>query len=292
MKSPIVAGLFVLLAGSAQAEDARQEIHPCGLEQACSVGERIYRAKPPQGWDGTSPLPVLIHFHGWKRVSSHPLKNHKVLEAIDASGALLVAPEGLGRTWDFWDRDNRDVSFVRAVLDDVAKRYPVDRSRIYATGFSYGSAMAWRLACDAGDVIAGILPAAGTLPGQNRVDCPSGPVNAMHVHGFKDNVMDLPVSPDGDPKVAVDLWRRTNLCRTEPDRSEIINGHVCHVWSTCGSGKEVVLCLHQRGHIVPPGWIKAALDRAVRKYRLGTVAADMQTSESTERLVAETPPAR
>lgn len=288
MKPPIIAGLFVLLAGSAFAENGGQEF-PCGLEQACSVGERIYRAKPPSGWDGISALPVLIHFHGWKRVSSHPLKNHKVLEAIDASGALLVAPEGLGRTWDFWDRDNRDVSFVRAVLDDVAKRYPVDKSRIYATGFSYGSAMAWRLACDAGDLVAGILPAAGTLPGQARVECPTGPVNAMHVHGFKDNVMDLPIGPGGDPNVAVDLWRRTNICRSEPDRIEIINGHTCNVWSSCDSGREVVLCLHQRGHIVPPGWIKAALDRAVNKYRLGSVTAEVSAPGAAQQMVAETP---
>ena len=273
MKVPAIAGLFVLFAGIAAAQGGGQKIYPCGLEQACKVGKRIYRAKPPENWDGESALPVLIHFHGWKRVSSHPLKNHKVLEGINASGALLVAPEGLNRTWDFWARDNRDVPFVRAVLEDVAKRYPIDKTRIYATGFSYGSAMAWRLACDAGDLVAGILPAAGTLRRQAGTDCPTGPVNVMYVHGFKDRVMDLPLGPGGDPKAAVALWRRTNSCADEPDRSETINGHMCHVWSSCASAKEVVLCLHERGHIVPPGWIKAALKRAVETYRLGDNAA-------------------
>lgn len=268
MRTRIVAGLLLLFAGTQTVLGEDQSSYPCGLDEACSIGERIYRAKPPEGWDGISPLPVLIHFHGWKRVSSHPLKNHKVLEAINSNGVLLVAPEGQGRTWDFWARENRDVSFVRKVLEDVAKRYPVDQSRIYATGFSYGSAMAWRIACDAGDLIAGILPAAGTLPGQERVDCATGPVNAMHVHGFKDNVMSLPLGADGDPKVAVDLWRRTNVCKAEPDRTEVINGHQCQVWSSCESGKEVVLCLHERGHIVPPGWIETALTRALKTYRL------------------------
>lgn len=278
MKSPIIVGFLVLLAGTGLVHAGERDVHPCGLERACEVGERIYRAKPPEGWDGVSKLPVLIHFHGWKRVSGHPLKNHKVLEAINNNRALLVAPEGLGRTWDFWQRNNRDVPFVRAVLEDVARRYPIDTTRIYATGFSYGSAMAWRLACDAGDLIAAILPAAGTLYGQESIECPTGPVNAMHVHGFKDRVMDLPLAADGDPKVAVDLWRRTNLCRSEPDRVETINGHRCHVWSTCGSGKEVVLCLHERGHIVPPGWIDAALQRAVERYRLGVDVGQPLTS--------------
>ncbi|MEP1571176.1 alpha/beta hydrolase family esterase [Roseibium album] len=269
MRFLTVAGLLFMTFGFAAGHAQEQKDHPCGLEAACSVDERLYRAKPPEGWDGKQALPVLIHFHGWKRDSKHPLKNPKVLSAINQNGALLVAPEGLGRTWDFWDRGNRDVPFVRAVIEDLAKRYPVDRSRIFATGFSYGSAMAWRVACDSADLIAGILPAAGTLFRQESMTCPTGPVNVMHVHGFKDNVMDLPLGPDGDPNAAVDLWRRTNLCAAEPDGQETLNGHDCRTWSTCQSGKEVMLCLHQRGHIVPNGWIATALERALKKYRLG-----------------------
>ncbi|MEM1045382.1 MAG: polyhydroxybutyrate depolymerase [Pseudomonadota bacterium] len=278
----IIAGLIAGLAGLGTATALAGQTpagaagngtptleHPCGLEKACAIGKRIYRAKPPENWDGVSPLPVLIHFHGWKRVSSHPLKNPKVLNAINHNGALLVAPEGLSRTWDFWERENRDVSFVRAVLKDVARRYPIDKTRVYATGFSFGSAMAWRLACDAGDVVAGILPAAGTLWRQESTDCPTGPVNVMHVHGLTDGVMELPRGADGDPRVAVDLWHRTNMCAREPDATVTVNAHQCLLWSSCDSGKEVMLCLHDRGHIVPKGWIREALERAIRSYRLG-----------------------
>ncbi|WP_421980773.1 alpha/beta hydrolase family esterase [Roseibium sp.] len=279
MKSPVLFALLFLCAGASATPAATAGTMPCGLEEACNVGERVYRAKPPESWDGKEPLPVLIHFHGWKRDSKHPLKNPKVLNAINGNGALLVAPEGLHRTWDFWERDNRDVPFVRAVLEDVAKRYPIDGNRIYATGFSYGSAMAWRVACDAGDLIAGILPAAGTLYRQGAITCPAGPVNVMHVHGFKDNVMKMPLGQDGDPNVAVDLWRRTNLCSAEPDKSETVNGHDCRTWSSCQSGKEVMLCVHDRGHIVPKGWIGNALDLALQRYRLNP---DIHGSKSPE----------
>ncbi|MEL7526107.1 MAG: polyhydroxybutyrate depolymerase [Pseudomonadota bacterium] len=268
MKFTALFALLFLAAGAPAPEAASGRDMPCGLDEACSVDGRLYRAKPPESWDGKEALPVLIHFHGWKRDSKHPLKNPKVLKAIESNGALLVAPEGLHRTWDFWERDNRDVPFVRAVLEDVAKRYPIDKTRIYATGFSYGSAMAWRVACDAGNLIAGILPAAGTLYRQDAITCPTGPVNAMHVHGFKDNVMKMPLGQDGNPNVAVDLWRRTNLCAAGPDKSEIVNGHDCRTWSSCQSGKEVMLCVHDRGHIVPPGWIENALEVALQRYRL------------------------
>ncbi|WP_306145477.1 PHB depolymerase family esterase [Roseibium sp. MMSF_3412] len=279
MKSTALFALLFLVSGTSAAVAESTHDGPCGLEAACSVGERVYRAKAPENWDGKEALPVLIHFHGWKRDSKHPLKNPKALNAINGNGALLVAPEGLHRTWDFWERDNRDVPFVRAVLEDVAKRYPIDRSRIYATGFSYGSAMAWRVACDAGDLIAGILPAAGTLYRQNAITCPTGPVNVMHVHGFKDNVMKMPLGPDGDPNVAVNLWRRTNLCAGEPDTSEIVNGHDCRTWSSCQSGKEVMLCVHDRGHIVPKGWIDNALSIALQRYRLAPGAHGSKSVE-------------
>ena len=279
MKSTALFALLFLFAGASAPAAASSKDMPCGLETACSAGERVYRAKPPEGWDGKEPLPVLIHFHGWKRDSKHPLKNPKVLNAINGNGALLVAPEGLHRTWDFWERDNRDVPFVRAVLEDVARHYPIDRNRVYATGFSYGSAMAWRVACDAGDLIAGILPAAGTLYRQDAITCPTGPVNVMHVHGFKDNVMKMPLGQNGDPNVAVNLWRRTNLCAAGPDKSEIVNGHDCRTWSSCQSGKEVMLCVHDRGHIVPKGWIENALGIALKRYRLDTAIHGSKPSE-------------
>ncbi|MEM8813537.1 MAG: polyhydroxybutyrate depolymerase [Pseudomonadota bacterium] len=259
----------LICAGSTAVSAQEKPDYPCGLEEACYVGERFYRALPPVGWDGRTPLPVLIHFHGWKRVSSHPLKNPKVLEAINGNGALLVAPEGMNNTWDFTDHLNRDVPFVRAVIADVAKRFPIDAARIYATGFSFGAAMSWRLACDAGDLIAGILPAAGTLLNQAEQTCPTGPVHVMVAHGLKDTVMRLPTAPDGNPNAGVELWRRTNQCGAAPDHETILNGHVCRVWSSCQSGKEILLCLHDGGHVVPHGWIEQALYRALERYRLG-----------------------
>ena len=37
----------------------------CGNGTSCQIGDRSYQAKAPDGWDGSSALPVLLHFHGW-----------------------------------------------------------------------------------------------------------------------------------------------------------------------------------------------------------------------------------
>jgi polyhydroxybutyrate depolymerase len=54
-----------------------------------------------------------------------------------------------------------DVAFLTTLVRDLAGRYCVDLSRVYATGVSGGGRMASQLACDASRVFAAIAPVAG-----------------------------------------------------------------------------------------------------------------------------------
>ena len=47
-----------------------------------------------------------------------------------------------------------DVAFARALVSAVASLVPVDRSRVYSTGFSNGGFMSYRLGCQASDIFA------------------------------------------------------------------------------------------------------------------------------------------
>src|SRR5712692_7066112 len=51
-----------------------------------------------------------------------------------------------------------DVGFTKALLDDLATRAHVDRTRVYATGISNGAMMAYRLGVEAPDRIAAVAP--------------------------------------------------------------------------------------------------------------------------------------
>ena len=135
----------------------------CGGAEVCSIEGREYHAAPPPNWDGVTPLPVLLHFHGWGRRSSGVLKNQRVANAAADAGALLIAPQGQGKSWRFWRGPSDDSDFALDVLADAAKRWPIDRARVIVSGFSYGGAMAWRMACDKGDVVKAYLPIAGSL---------------------------------------------------------------------------------------------------------------------------------
>jgi len=108
--------MFCLLATPAFAQER------CQLDTPCPLGDRSYHVKEPDAWDGVSPLPVLLHFHGWMRTGALPVKHQRISGATRRRGVLLLAPNGRGKTWDFRDADTGDVEFARAVIEDAAKR--------------------------------------------------------------------------------------------------------------------------------------------------------------------------
>ena len=83
------------------------------------------------------------------------------------------------------DRNIDDVGFLKAVIDRVESQLTVDRSRIFATGMSNGAMMAYRLACEAPELIRGIAPVAGT--DNTRTCTPSRPVPVIHFHAKDDD---------------------------------------------------------------------------------------------------------
>lgn len=250
--------LALLLAACVSA--APSAASACGGAAPCTLGGRSYRAQPPEDWDGRSPLSVLLHFHGWGRTGAQVLSNDRIARAASANGMLLIAPDGLGKSWNFWTGDLRDVEFADAVIADAARRWPIDRARVMVSGFSYGGAMAWRVACARGPEFAAYLPIAGTLWRQDGIDCTGGPARMVQVHGRRDNVMDLPVGPGGDEDFAVSLWRRVNGAEGAPVRQRE-GRYDCSDWAAPPPGRAVTLCLHDGNHMIPPDWLGLMLPR-------------------------------
>ncbi len=231
----------------------------CHLDQPCALGARSYHVMEPEGWDGRTPLPVLVHFHGWGRNGVHAQKSDRIGASTQRRGVLLVTPNGRRNTWDFWGGDLEDVQFTNQVLQDVAARYPVDADHIYVSGYSYGAAMAWRYVCESGNHVAALLAIAGAIPPDEN--CAEAPRQARHVHGTNDTVMRAPYSPFGAGE-AMALWRAKLDCGAGADggrwqvRSFLTFNR--EGWE-CAQGA-VVLDRHPGGHFVPHGWIGRQLD--------------------------------
>lgn len=232
----------------------------CGGETPCMVGQRSYHLLVPDDWDGETAMPVLLHFHGWQRQGSLVIRHNRIASATRKRGVLLVAPNGARRTWNFWTENTPDVAFASAVLEDVAKTYPVDTQRIYVSGYSFGSAMAWRYVCEQGAGVAALLAIAGTL--EQWETCPEAPAEVRHVHGLDDTVMKFPMGPGGDTTYPVYLWRKLLGCgdgiAEGPWQQRAFLTLERTTWD-CTGGR-VTLDLHPGGHFIPHGWIARQLD--------------------------------
>jgi polyhydroxybutyrate depolymerase len=90
-----------------------------------------------------------------------------------------------------------DVTYVRRILDELAREVPIDKTRIYATGVSAGGGMAFQLALEAPDLVAAIAPVV-PLPFQ-----PQGPwLHACHPQTGHDRVSIAMLAATDDPFIS------------------------------------------------------------------------------------------
>lgn len=248
---------LALPTAAAAVELPRDECH---LAEPCSLGGRSYHVQEPDGWDGVTPLPVLLHFHGRWRTGAHSQRSKRVGAAARRRNVLLVTPNGRRKTWKYASANSRDVGFADRVMQDVAQRYPVDQDQIFVSGYSVGAAMAWRYACNRGNDVTALLAVAGTLDQDET--CPEAPAEVRHVHGLDDDVIDFPLGPGGDTTYPVALWREAMGCGVGEPQGDWQTKSWLVLMRTgweCDAGL-VKLDLHPGGHMIPHGWIGRQLD--------------------------------
>jgi polyhydroxybutyrate depolymerase len=75
-----------------------------------------------------------------------------------------------------------DAGYLRGLIEEIGRRFAVDRKRVHLFGVYLGGFMAYRMACQSSDLIAGIATLSGATfldPGRCQ---PSEPVNVLHMH--------------------------------------------------------------------------------------------------------------
>lgn len=280
----VLALALVLVAGGAGAALA-----PGDHEFSLSHGgmRRSYLVHVPPQASAGKPLPAVLNFHGGGGNARAQKWYSRMDETADREGFIAVYPNGSGGvggrllTWNAgaccgWAALQRvdDVGFSAALLDDLARRIRVDPARIYATGLSNGSMMAYRLAAEIPHRIAAVAGVAGAMP--LPWSAPALPVPVMHIHSVDDEraLYDGglgPAFPMTDTRVfhqpvesMLQKWREHNECPAQARRDEPVIGkpgardaeHTAlrYWYAPCRAGAEVVLWkLTGAGHVWPGG---------------------------------------
>ena len=179
---------------SAQGTPSSQD--SCAIQAAPGVSEqrltsggreRTYRLFVPPGYDGRTPLPLVLELHGSGGTAEGQARTSLFALLGEREGFLVASLQAAaeGNRWNVPITSERpdDVKYVSDVIDHVAARVCTDQQRVYATGFSGGARMSSLLACKLGTRIAAIAPMSGLRwPGP----CDGRAVPVLTVHGLAD----------------------------------------------------------------------------------------------------------
>ena len=262
-----------------------------------SAFDRAFSIRVPGSWDGARALPVIVAFHGGGG-------NRKAAEGVtcpdgeaggtecltakaNRAGYVVVLPDGTGtrpmrniRTWnagggvDGWDCTSGaacaskvdDVAFFDALLAEIERVVPVDRTRIYLTGLSNGAAMSHRLACERAHLVAAIAAFGGTNQFATSGKCEVS-IPVLQIHGVDDPCWTYVTtdracaSLEPGKKLGVqesnDGWAKRNGCvaftdTLLPDVADDGTRVTRRVWSGCKADLEH-LRIEGGGHTWPGG---------------------------------------
>jgi poly(3-hydroxybutyrate) depolymerase len=151
----------------------------------------------------------------------------------------LSASCGLG---SFAGNTSDDYTYLQHVLEAVEKLQPVDRARVFVSGFSMGGYASNALACKHPEMFRAIAPASGGAP---PGPCAGEVVPVMLFHGTNDGT----IAHDCGVQ-ARKAWAAHNGCSSEVDSVAVLGG-TCEWSRGCPQGGQVVFCSYQgMGH----GW--------------------------------------
>jgi polyhydroxybutyrate depolymerase len=165
-------------------------------------------------------------------------------ERASGEAAVVVYPTGLRSTWDIETTDgNADHAFLEAIVDRVVRELPVDRARVFGTGYSSGAFLMNFMACAKPGFFRAIGSNAGSAPYQRAQTFPNGytkcpgqkPVPMIALHGTRDFGVSLQSG-----RFSAEYWAYVNNCSLS--RWETTGYPQCRAFTDCAGGNDVAYC--------------------------------------------------
>jgi polyhydroxybutyrate depolymerase len=186
LRSPAFAGLLFCLAGlisvgfsqRAVAAAAHVTLDSGGLRRTAVLVERE-RLK-------LGRRAVIVVLHGGSGSGARVRRNLGLEEAIRSRNVTLVYPDAINGHWgETKETAQRDIDFLRTLIDRLIANGTADRRKIFLVGSSTGGMLALRIACErAGEAYAGVATIIANLPADITESCqPPKPIPLMVMNG-------------------------------------------------------------------------------------------------------------
>jgi polyhydroxybutyrate depolymerase len=249
-----------------------------------------YLRNVPPVHDGTTPVPLVVDFHGYSEGAEIHVQ-HSALDVFgDAHGFVSVFPHAQGEV-PFWNAElgAAESAYFADLRDQLEADLCLDLDRLHVTGLSNGAFMTSLVACAHADRVASVAPVAGIRDIEGCDPVRPVPVVAFHGTddgfvaydgGLGDDAADLP-APDGSGQTLDEIgvidaeagntsvpeitaaWAERNGCGDEPRETELAHD-VTVVAFDCPEGATTELYrIEGGGHSWPGSEFSAVIEDIV-----------------------------
>ena len=215
-----------------------------------SGASRKYILRVPDGYDSSHPYRLVFAFaESGSSAQSVADRSYFTMATRDSKNTIFAAPDAVGGQGS-WSKT--DVDLTDAIIAQLEGGLCIDKTRIFATGFSFGGGMSMALACTRADVFRAVAFFSGAdLTGS----CPATltkPIAYYASQASQDaNGMSTTNPMTGEMKQA--QFAAVNGCTAEPSATTFPSAgqqHTCTIYKNCSAGHPTEYCVFNGPH----GW--------------------------------------
>ena len=160
--------------------------------------ERSYEIFVPDDAPADEALPLLMVLHGAGGDGTSMARMTGFSDIAAEEHFIVVYPDGISGRWDYGAGIQTpsgtvhvdDVAFLTSLIDEADALHPVDRGRVFVTGFSDGATMTYTLGCAAPETFAAIAGVAAPLAMPIAEACNDAPpLSFLLIHGTHDPIL-------------------------------------------------------------------------------------------------------
>ncbi len=211
---------------------------------------RNYILAAPSKYTNSHPYRLVIAY-SWSSGSASDVanSNYFTFATMDPTNTIFVAPnasDGAG-TWS-----NTDVAFTDSILAQVEGNLCIDKTRVFASGFSFGGGMAMAIACTRASEFRAVAFFSGADLTNSCPTTLTTPI-AYYASQASQDRGSLPANSPIAGETIQANFAAINGCTPEPNSTNYpASGqpHTCTIYPGCSAGHPTEYCVFNGPH----GW--------------------------------------